>query len=87
MDRQTSIDYLIYQLDRLFTNILITEHPTHNNTGYTQITFNHDRNFGQIQFFNPKFIKININNGLSQIYDSVQKAITELKELTFVYYP
>jgi hypothetical protein len=83
MDRQTSIDYLIYQLNSLFTNVQITDHPNHNSTGYTQITFTHDKTLGQIQFFNASFIKMNTNNGLAEIYASVQQVVQELKELTF----
>jgi len=85
MDRQTSINYLIYQLDSLFTNVVITDHPNHNGTGYTRITFTHDRMPGIIHFFNPTFIKVNTNNDLAMIYASVQQVVTGLKELTLAH--
>ena len=83
MDRQTSIDYLLYQLNALFTNILITDHPNHHGTGHTQITFIHNKTHGNIQFFNPNFIKVSVNNNPVDIFASVQQVATQLKELTF----
>jgi hypothetical protein len=86
MDKQTSINYLVYQLESLFTNVLVANYPNHRGTGYTQITFTHDKTPGTIQFFNPNFIKVNTNNDLYKIYDSLLEVVEELRGLTFAHH-
>jgi hypothetical protein len=85
MDKQTSINYLVYQLESLFTNVLVANYPNHRGTGYTQITFTHDKIPGIIKFFNPEFIKVNTNNDLYTVYDSVSQVVEELKGLTLTH--
>jgi hypothetical protein len=83
MDSTVSTDYLLYQLDlHQFTNINYSEHYNHLGIPYKYITFNYQKNYGYIQLYNPKFIKVNINNHLANIHDNIQSAINQLKSLT-----
>ena len=84
MDSNLSTDYLLYQLNHhKFTNIMLSLHINDLGLEYKNITFAYKKHFGYIHFYNPEFIKVNINNDLANIYDNVQSAVNHIKSLTF----